>query len=241
MGSGTTSLAAKKLNRQFIGIEKEEKYFNIAKKRLNLIYRKLYSHFGPQAWWPADTAFEVMVGAILTQNTSWSNVEKAIAALKKYKLLQPLKLYHLPHKKLAKLIRPAGYYNIKAKRLKEFLKFFIDNYDASIKKISAASHSILRKELLAIKGVGPETADSILLYALNKPTFVIDAYTKRIFSRHKLLKADAGYAETQDLFMSNLKKDTRLFNEYHALLVALAKEYCLKSAPKCSVCPLDFC
>ena len=212
-----------------------------ARARLNLIYRKLYSYFGPQHWWPADTAFEVMVGAILTQNTSWPNVEKAISNLKKHKVLEPAKLYYLPHQKLARLIRSAGYYNIKTRRLKEFLNFFIHNYKASLKNISRVSSAALRKELLAIKGVGPETADSILLYALNKPTFVIDAYTRRVFSRHKLLKDDATYDEAQRLFTLNLKKDVKLFNEYHALIVALAKNYCLKSAPKCSVCPLDFC
>ncbi|MDD2927944.1 MAG: endonuclease III domain-containing protein [Candidatus Omnitrophica bacterium] len=209
--------------------------------RLNLIYRKLYSHFGPQRWWPADTAFEVMVGAILTQNTSWPNVEKAISNLKKHKVLKPARLDHLPVKKLAKLIRSAGFYNIKAKRLKEFLNYFINDYGASIKKISKVKVTPLRKELLAIKGVGPETADSILLYALHKPVFVIDAYTRRIFSRHKFIKEDATYDQIQRLFRINLKKDVKLFNEYHALLVALAKNYCLKSTPKCSVCPLDFC
>ncbi|MFA4989577.1 MAG: endonuclease III domain-containing protein [Candidatus Omnitrophota bacterium] len=212
-----------------------------ARLSLNLIYRKLYAHFGPQRWWPADTAFEVMVGAILTQNTSWPNVEKAIANLKKHKALEPARLYHLPPKKLARLIRSAGFYNVKAKRLKEFLDFFVNNYGSSIKKISKAKVAPLRKELLAIKGVGPETADSILLYALHKPIFVIDAYTRRVFSRHKFIQEDATYDQVQRLFMLNLKKDVKLFNEYHALLVALAKNYCLKSAPKCSVCPLDFC
>jgi len=209
-------------------------------KKLKLIYRRLHAHFGPQYWWPAKNAFEVMIGAILTQNTNWSNVEKAITNLKKHKVLEPRKIYNLQHRKLARLIHSAGYYNIKAKRLKEFLRFFINNYGASIRKISKVDLSILREELISVKGIGPETADSILLYALNKPIFVIDAYTKRIFSRHKLLKVAASYAEAQDLFMSGLKKDTKLFNEYHALLVALAKAYCSKSKPKCSICPLDF-
>jgi len=210
------------------------------KKKLKSIYRKLSLHFGQQHWWPADSAFEVMVGAILTQNTSWSNVEKAIANLKKDKVLTPAKLYHLPDKRLARLIRPAGYYNIKTQRLKTFLRFFLDDYGASIKKLSRARAAALRQELLAIKGVGPETADSILLYALNKPVFVIDAYTKRIFIRHKLLKEGATYADAQKLFTVNLKPDVKLFNEYHALLVALGKNYCAKSKPKCSSCPLDF-
>ena len=210
------------------------------KNKLNLIYRKLYAHFGPQFWWPAQSPFEVMVGAILTQSSSWRNVEKAIANLKKHKVLEPRKIYNLKHKNLARLIHSCGYYNIKAKRLKEFLGFFINNYGASVKKMSKAKPSILREELLSVKGIGPETADSILLYALNKPVFVVDAYTRRIFSRHKLLKPAASYAQAQGLFMSGLKKDAKLFNEYHALLVALAKTYCSKARPKCSACPLDF-
>jgi len=212
-----------------------------ARPNLDLIYRKLYAHFGPQRWWPADTAFEVMVGAILTQNTSWPNVEKAIANLKKHKALEPAKLYHLPHKKLAELIRSAGFYNIKAQRLKEFLGFFVHNYGANLKKIAQVKVEPLRAELLAIKGVGPETADSILLYALHKPVFVIDAYTRRVFSRHAFIKEEATYDQAQSLFTLNLKKDVQLFNEYHALIVALAKNYCLKSTPKCSICPLAFC
>ncbi len=208
------------------------------RKKLKSIYRKLYAHFGPQQWWPADSAFEVMVGAILTQNTNWSNVEKAIVNLKKHKALEPRKLYNLPDKKLAQLIRPSGYYNIKTKRLKEFLKFFIHNSGASIKKISQVRLPTLRRGLLSVKGIGPETADSILLYALDKPVFVIDAYTKRILSRHKLLNDGATYDEAQEIFMLNLGKDVKLFNEFHALLVALGKNYCLKSKPKCLGCPL---
>ncbi|MDO8661681.1 MAG: endonuclease III domain-containing protein [Candidatus Omnitrophota bacterium] len=210
------------------------------RKRLNAIYRKLYAHFGAQAWWPADSAFEVMVGAILTQSTNWQNVEKAIANLKKHKVLEPRKLYNLPDALLARLIRPSGYYNIKTKRLKAFLRFFIHNYEGNVKKFSKPKLNTLRQELLLVKGIGPETADSILLYALNKPVFVIDAYTKRIFSRHKLLSNDAAYGQAQALFMLNLENDAKLFNEYHALLVALGKNFCLKSKPKCSSCPLDF-
>lgn len=208
------------------------------KRKLNRIFSRLYSAFGAQHWWPADSAFEVMVGAILTQNTNWSNVEKAIAALKEKKLLNPRKLYQLKPKKLAGLIRSAGYYNVKALRLKSFLKFFLDSYAAKIKSMAARDLVCLRKQLLAVNGIGPETADSILLYALNKPVFVVDAYTKRIFLRHGLIKEGAGYSQVQDIFMRNLKKDTKLFNEYHALLVKLAKEYCRKQNPKCAICPL---
>lgn len=207
-------------------------------KKLGLIYQKLYSHFGPQHWWPAKTPFEVMLGAILTQNTSWSNVEKAIANLKKHRLLDLNKLYQLPEKKLAPLIRPVGYYNIKAKRLKHFLGFLFKYYKGNFKKMSRESLPQLRQQLLNVNGIGPETADSILLYALNKPTFVIDAYTKRILSRHHFIKEDASYTEIQNLFMQELKSDVKLFNEYHALLVKLGKEFCLKNKPKCDICPL---
>lgn len=202
------------------------------------IYKKLYAYFGPQHWWPAQTPFEVMVGAILTQNTNWSNVEKAIQNLKRKKLLSAEKLYHLPEKKLAALIRSAGYYNIKANRLKFFLDFFIKKYKGDIKKLAKCSVRVLREDLLSVKGIGAETADSILLYALNKPIFVVDAYTKRILSRHKIIRCGAGYAEVQEIFMRNLKKDRNLFNEYHALLVKLGKEYCFKNNPKCQICPL---
>ncbi len=208
------------------------------KRRLNLIYKKLHSRFGPQYWWPGDTPFEVMIGAILTQNTNWLNVEKAIDNLKKYKLLAPDKLYKLSHRRLALLIRPAGYYNIKAKRLKSFLKFFIKHYDGNVEKMSGIVTSSLRQQLLSVKGIGPETADSILLYALNRPIFVVDAYTKRILSRHHFIGGDAGYDKTQNLFMKNLKSGAKLFNEYHALLVELGKEFCLKNKPKCDICPL---
>lgn len=208
------------------------------KRELGLIYQKLYAYFGPQHWWPADSPFEVMVGAILTQNTNWANVEKAIDNLKKNKLLSQDALYRLSPKRLASLIRPAGYYNIKAKRLKEFLAFLFKVYRGSIGKISKVDAVTLRRQLLSVHGVGPETADSILLYSLNKPVFVVDAYTKRILMRHSLLKEDSSYDEIQNLFMQNLKNDVKLFNEYHALLVKLGKDFCLKSKPRCKICPL---
>jgi endonuclease-3 related protein len=207
--------------------------------KISQIYQKLYAYFGPQYWWPGDAPFEVMVGAILTQNTNWLNAEKAINNIKKEKLLSADKLYKLPQPKLAKLIIPAGYYNIKAKRLKEFLKFFFQHYQGKVKKMLGKDLSTLRQQLLIVKGIGPETADSILLYALDKPIFVIDAYTRRIFSRHRLVKEGASYDEVQNLFMRNLRKDVGLFNEYHALLVKLGKEFCLKNKPKCEKCPLN--
>ncbi len=207
--------------------------------QINLIYKKLYNHFGPQRWWPAESPFEVMVGAILTQNTNWQNVERAIKNLKKDSLLEPKKLYNISTKKLAALIRPAGYYNIKAKRLKEFVKFYFDAWNGSIEKTSLFKTDRLRKDLLSVNGIGPETADSILLYALNRPVFVVDAYTKRIFSKHGFIKENAVYDEAQNLFMLNLKKNVKMFNEYHALLVKLGKEYCLKRKAKCEICPLE--
>ncbi|MFA4992715.1 MAG: endonuclease III domain-containing protein [Candidatus Omnitrophota bacterium] len=208
------------------------------KRRLNRIFLKLYSFFGPQHWWPADDSFEVIIGAILTQNTNWANVEQAILVLKGKKCLNPKGLSKLPPHKLAGLIKSAGYYNVKAARLKNFLKFFFSFYSDDIKCMGAQDLVILRRQLLAVKGIGPETADSILLYALNKPIFVIDAYTKRIFSRHHILKEEITYEQAQDIFMRNLKNDAKLFNEYHALLVRLGKDYCRKHNPKCEICPL---
>lgn len=206
--------------------------------KMRFFYRKLYFHFGPQYWWPAETPFEVMVGAILTQNTSWLNVEKAINNLRKHGLLEPNRLHKLSKKRLAKLIISAGYYNIKAKRLKELLSFLFRNYKGNLKKMSGEDTLTLRKNLLSVNGIGQETADSILLYALGKPVFVIDAYTKRIFKRHNLLKDNATYEEAQGLFMNRLKPEVKLFNEYHALIVKLGKEFCLKNKPKCGICPL---
>lgn len=205
---------------------------------LNSIYQKLYDSFGPQHWWPADKPFEVMAGAILTQNTNWLNVEKAINNLKKHRVLKPRTLYNLRHKQLASLIRPAGYYNIKAKRLKSFLNFFIEHYDGSVENMSGTDTQTLRRELLCVNGIGPETADSILLYALNRPIFVVDAYTKRILLRHRLIGEDAGYENIQTLFTKNFKPAVKLFNEYHALIVRLGKEFCLKNKPRCDICPL---
>jgi len=206
--------------------------------KLESIYKKLYSTFGAQCWWPAETPFEVTVGAILTQNTSWQNVEKAIDNLKKHNLLHPRKLHKLTKEKLGRLIKSAGFFNLKAKRLKEFLNFIFKRYEGDLGKLSLVDTFTLRAELLSVKGIGPETADSMLLYAFNKPVFVIDAYTRRILERHKLLKSGATYSQSQELFMKNLKPEVKLYNEYHALLVKLAKDFCLKGKPKCQICPL---
>ena len=209
------------------------------KKKLNKIYKSLFANFGRQYWWPADSAFEVMVGAILTQNTNWANVEKAIKNLKKHKALTAEKIRKISVRKLALLIRPAGYYNIKADRLKNFVRFLFERFAGDIKKMRKIGTGLLRQELLSVNGIGPETADSILLYALNKPVFVVDAYTKRILSRHKIIKDNAEYADVQEFFMRNLEKDVKLFNEYHALFVKLGKDHCLKNKQRCDTCPLS--
>ncbi len=201
-------------------------------------YERLYSAFGPQNWWPGDGRFEVMVGAILTQNTAWTNVEKAIANLKGAGVLTPLGLKRVSMERLAELIRPAGYFNIKAKRLKAFVGYLFREHKGRIDGLSKKDTESLRRALLDIHGIGPETADSILLYALERPVFVIDAYTKRVLVRHGLVSERAGYDELRGLFMDNLPPDVGLFNEYHALFVRVGKEYC-KTKPICKGCPLE--
>lgn len=207
-------------------------------EQLTEIYQILFERFGPQNWWPGQTQFEIVTGAILTQNTNWANVEKAIANLKSADCLTPEKLHNLDHEQLAELIRHAGYFNIKAKRLKSFLNWLFENYDGRLADLEAVNTYQLREELLSIKGIGPETADSILLYAFGRPIFVVDAYTARVAVRHHLIEPDAGYGQLQDLFQSNLRQDVRQFNEYHALLVQLGKNFC-KPKPKCPNCPLN--
>ena len=207
-------------------------------EQLTEIYQLLFDRFGPQSWWPGETAFEIITGAILTQNTNWANVKKAIANLKSAHLLTPEKLCHLDVSKLAELIRPAGYYNIKAKRLKSFLSWLFRNYDGQLANLENLDTDRLRAELLAVKGIGRETADSILLYAFGRLTFVVDAYTARVAVRHGLIEPDADYEQLRELFQSNLPQDSQLFNEYHALLVRLGKEFCRPKA-KCSHCPLE--
>jgi endonuclease III related protein len=207
-------------------------------EQLKQIYDLLFKRFGPQDWWPGDTPFEVIVGAILTQNTNWTNVEKAIINIKNADALAPVKLHHLDIATLAALIRPAGYFNIKAKRLKNFLDWFFENYSGKLENLEGVRTPELREQLLSVKGIGPETADSILLYALNRPVFVVDAYTARICSRHHLIDEGADYHQIQETFESNLPSDIQLFNEYHALIVNLGKNYC-KPTPKCEECPLN--
>ncbi len=200
------------------------------------IYNILYSHYGPQNWWPGDSPFEVMVGAILTQNTSWKNVEKAILNLKPY--LEPSVLLNMETDRLASLVRPSGFYRLKAKRLKNFLSFFIDTYNGSVEEMKRAEFDCLRRELLSIPGIGRETCDSILLYALSKPVFVVDAYTKRIGVRHNIFGESATYEEIQKIFEERMERNVQVYNEFHALLVKVGKENCKKKEPLCETCPL---
>ena len=202
------------------------------------IYHKLYHAFGPQHWWPGDSPFEIAVGAILTQNTNWANVEKAIASLKNKRALSAKGIHEMKTEKLALFIRPAGYFNVKARRLKAFIHFLINDYHGSMGRMKNEKLDTLRTKLLNVHGIGPETADSILLYALDNPVFVIDAYTKRVLSRHSVINHDESYERIQDLFHETLERDTELFNEYHALFVRLGKTYCRKK-PLCDGCPLE--
>ena len=194
--------------------------------------------FGPQDWWPGDGPFEVMAGAVLTQNTNWTNVEKAIANLKKDGLLSVRGIYEVSKDKLADSIRPAGYYNIKSERLKNLVSLLAGQYEGDIFRLFDEDIEDQRRALLSVKGIGPETADSIILYAAKKPVFVIDAYTYRILHRHNMVDEQVTYEELQDLFMDNLSSDHELFNEFHALIVKVGKEYC-KKIPKCDNCPLN--
>ena len=201
------------------------------------IYNKLLDCFGYQHWWPADTKFEVIVGAILTQQTTWKNVEKAIKNLKDENLLEPKKLFNLPVKRLESLIRPCGFFKVKTKRLRSFLEFFVENYDGNLDRMFELSLNDLRKNLLSVHGIGPETCDSIILYAADKPVFVVDAYTIRLCERYPMIKSKK-YEEVREFFEKSLSKDVNLFKEFHALIVELGKIYC-KTKPLCEKCPLN--
>lgn len=205
---------------------------------LKTIYQRLFDHFGPQHWWPAQTPFEVLIGAVLVQNTAWSNVEKAIERIRDAGLTTPQALAAVKDGELEELIRPAGYFRIKARRLRNLLNFCISRYGGSLERMFKTPLPRLRQELLSINGIGPETADSILLYAGNLPTFVVDAYTHRIFSRHGWVEFDIDYHALKEFFESRLEPDAALYNEFHALLVRLGKEYCRKR-PRCEGCPLQ--
>ena len=206
------------------------------KRRLMAVYRRLHAAHGPQHWWPGESAFEIMVGAVLTQNTAWTNVEKAIVNLKAAKALSPEVIAATPHRRLAAWLKPSGYFNIKAKRLRSMCAWLI--HKGGTRKIARLPTGALRAELLQVHGIGPETADDILLYAFKRPVFVIDAYTRRIFRRLGSIQGDEDYETLRRLFENSLATDTQLFNEYHALIVAHAKDIC-RPRPRCACCGLS--
>ena len=200
---------------------------------------RLLNAFGPQRWWPARTRLEVILGAILTQNTSWNNAARAIARLRKAGLLNLEALETASNARLERCLRPAGYFRQKAKTVRAFLEWLERDSHGSLTRLFARSDEKLRQDLLQVRGFGPETVDSILLYAGGLPYFVVDAYTKRILSRHGLIPENTGYAEVQAFFHENLPRDARLYNEFHALLVEVGKRFCRPRKPKCEVCPLQ--
>ena len=201
------------------------------------LYESLNAHFGDLRWWPGESPFEVVVGAILTQNTAWRNVEIAIKKLKAKGLLHPEGLLTTRDDVLEELIRSSGYYRVKTGRLKSFIRYLYDEYDGSIERMFLEDFRHLREKLLRVKGIGEETADSILLYAGEKPIFVVDAYTRRILQRHDIICEGASYGEIQKLFMTNLPHSVPLYKQYHALLVNTGKTFCTKT-PRCEGCPL---
>jgi endonuclease-3 related protein len=205
--------------------------------RLLDVYRRLFAAYGPQHWWPAETSFEVIVGAILTQSAAWTNVEKAIANLKAADALSPRGLARLTEAELARMVRPAGYFNAKTRKLKAFVEMLQAGFGGELERLLTAPLGELRGRLLATHGIGPETADSILLYAAGRPAFVIDAYTRRLFSRLGVAPQNETYDSWQSLFMANLEADPGLFNEYHGLIVRHGKEVCRRE-PRCEECPL---
>ncbi|TNF99570.1 MAG: endonuclease III domain-containing protein [Gammaproteobacteria bacterium] len=207
--------------------------------RLLQVFKQLSSHYGLQQWWPGETPFEVMVGAVLTQNTAWTNVERAINQLKQADALDAESIHSMPQESLAELIRPSGYFNIKAGRLRAFCEWYLEQGGFDVLKYWQTEK--LRSSLLGIHGVGPETADDIMLYAFNRPVFVVDAYTRRLFHRLGLTGFNSDYETMRNFFESNLEMDTKLFNEFHALIVIHAKDVCRKK-PLCDQCALHhFC
>ena len=203
----------------------------------------MHQRHGHQHWWPGESPFEICVGAILTQNTSWKNVEHAIANLKAARILTARKMHALPVDDLAELIRPAGYYNMKARRLGNFLEVLVDQFGASLKRLMRGDTAVVRNRLLAINGIGPETADSMLLYAGDHTSFVIDTYTKRIFTRHAWCPDSADYDTLQTLCQNNLNQHTGVerldyWQDYHAQLVVIGSRYCRPKNPRCEECPL---
>jgi endonuclease-3 related protein len=202
-------------------------------------YDRLFAAYGPQHWWPGEGPFEVLVGAVLVQNTAWRNVEKALANLRQEGCLNARRLYALPVAELAELIRPAGYYRVKAQRLHNLLQLLVERYAGTVEKMFATPPDTLRHELLGVHGVGNETADAILLYAGNLPSFVADAYAHRVAARHGWLDFDADYPAIKEFYEAGLLVDVQVYNEYHALLVRVGKEHCKSGEPKFEACPLE--
>ncbi len=211
-------------------------------ERLISIYQKLLEHFGPRGWWPGESVLEVCIGAILTQSVSWKNVTKAIDNLKNAALLDLNKIYHCSPDEIEKCIIPAMYFRVKAKKLKVFISHVVEKYNGDFTRMFSKKLEELREELLNIYGIGPETADSIILYAAQKPVFVVDAYTRRVFSRLGFYRDDISYDEMQGFFMRHLPSDVSFFNEFHALIVGIGNSFCSNKKPKCSECPVnEFC
>lgn len=209
----------------------------MTRSQLLAIYRRLERHYGPTGWWPGDSPFEIAVGAILTQNTAWTNVEQAIANLKRERLLAPKAILAARDKQLYGALRPSGYFRVKAQRVRSFCEYLIERYNGSMKRMAREPLETLRHELLDVHGIGPETADDILLYACEKPIFVVDAYTRRVLHRHGHVDHDISYHDLQHLFHRRLPEDVPLFKEYHALIVYLGKDFC-RPRPRCEGCPL---
>jgi endonuclease-3 related protein len=207
------------------------------KRRLLGLYTALYGHFGPQRWWPGRSRFEIVAGAILTQHTAWPGVERALKNLRAARRLEPRRLAGLRPDRLGRLIRPAGTYRIKARRLLALSRFLLRRCGGRLERLGREPLAALRAGLLRVGGVGPETADSILLYAAGRPVFVVDAYARRVLTRHRIVPSGIGYEELRAHLESHLPGDPRLFNEYHALLVAVGKRHC-RAVPRCAACPL---
>ncbi|MCI0399727.1 MAG: endonuclease III domain-containing protein [Gammaproteobacteria bacterium] len=207
----------------------------MTKPGLKRTFQRLLRHYGPQHWWPADAPFEMMAGAVLTQNTAWSNVARALSNLTKRGLLAPETIIELPNERLAELVRPAGYFNVKARRLKNFCAWYLEQGGYEV--LSSLATPDLRRRLLSVNGIGRETADDILLYAFNRPVFVIDAYTRRLFTRLGHICGSEDYETLRNMFETKIGPDVPLYNEYHALIVRHAKEICRK-LPRCSECCL---
>lgn len=232
------AVASPKIKRRDVSLVEPAAIKDASAYLLNEYFDAMSKSLGPMRWWPAKTPFEVIVGAILTQNTAWTNVKLALENLRREKLLNPNAMGKVREAKLARLIRPSGYFRQKARKLKSFLNFLESEYQASLKLMFEENTVALREKLLRVHGIGPETADSILLYAGRHPVFVVDAYTKRLLSRHRILPENSTYDEVQQLFMGNLPSNDSHFNEYHALIVNVGKRWCRAREPRCGECPL---